>query len=133
MPKIKDAKGAEMKHTQLLVDSENGGIHLVYHETAVMSLLPTGVTLRDGGWQTTTTLRRINQGAEIFRIPLSVYLKDGKWIIRFGRTGMECAFEDGMEFPPGALGMSVAEMEDASLHVNKTRRPKDAATSSVEL
>ena len=83
-----------MKHTSVF---EQGDMQVLrYHSTNVMSVTDTTVILDSGGWQTATTKRRLEQGAEIFGLKLGVYQKDRKWWVRLA-DGSTIPFKDGMK------------------------------------
>lgn len=81
--------------TATSIERKNGGLVSVrYHSTEVVRVAADGtVTLNTGGWRTVTTKARMNQAANEFGLPYSVYQEKGDWFValhtaekRFAKT-----------------------------------------------
>lgn len=73
---------------------ETGVTHVVYHNTKVVSFNPDQIILNSGGWETTTTKRRMNQTSNQFNLGYSVYQKGGMWFVDYNEKTY--TFYDGM-------------------------------------
>ena len=78
------------------VYSDDEGLHVRYHNTRVVSAAGRTVTLRNGGWYTATTKKRMNQFAYQYGYRFWVYQKDFAWYVDTPEG--ELQFEDGMTF-----------------------------------
>ena len=58
------------------VSNSDGVTRIVYHRTTVVRFDADDITLQDGGWQTVTTKRRMNQASEYFNLGFQVYQKN---------------------------------------------------------
>jgi hypothetical protein len=76
-------------------------IEIFYHSTCVVTIDNSGelpiVTLRSGGWHTSTTKRRMNQAAQEYKLGFCVYQEKFNWYVGFA-SGIKLQFEDGMKF-----------------------------------
>ena len=78
MAQVREVRGVA---TNIFTDAE--GTHIQYHSTRVVTLHKDGsVTLRTGGWRTSTTRLRMNQTFNQFGLPLKVYQKDYEWFVK---------------------------------------------------
>jgi hypothetical protein len=66
---------------------------VMYHNTEVVNLTNNVLTLRNGGWKTSTTKSRINQYAGHL---VGVYQKGGEWFVKIGCRS-PIPFVDGMK------------------------------------
>jgi hypothetical protein len=80
------------------VFTEDSTTKLVYHNTVVFALdrIEGTVKLRNAGYLTSTTKRRIQQAFDEFLYGWTIYQKDYTWYVRTGR-GLIVEFFDGME------------------------------------
>ena len=86
---------ASMTHTT--IETKDGWTRMVYHNTCVAAyeckegsnaMVPTyAVKLNTGGYFTATTKKRMNQFAEMFDLPFSVYQDKGEWNVRMLQDG----------------------------------------------
>lgn len=100
--KVKKVANNTWRHT-----SEHGVERIILHKTAVLTEFPGGgVILKTGGWDTRTTMDRINRFGRGF----GVWSERGDWYVRVHESGKKYAFVDGMmvnvstgavEFPGG--------------------------------
>ncbi len=67
--------------TATKVREENGMTHVRYHNTDVVSFNDSVVILRTDGWKTVTTKARMNQTANEYNLPFSVYQDKGQWMV----------------------------------------------------
>lgn len=80
-------------------DTEAGCIQ--YESTKIVEWDTSRITLRNGGWETVTTKRKLNQAALQFGLPYGVYQTKGEWFV-FARNDKGYAgdtiapFVDGM-------------------------------------
>ena len=63
--------------------TENGTIHVQYHDTRVVSFNEETVTFRTGGWQTVTTKLRMNQASNQFGLGWGVSQKNYQWYVSY--------------------------------------------------
>ena len=70
---------------------------IVYQRTAIVTFDRDSVTLRNGGWQTVTTKRKMNQASHQFGLGYSVFQKDFSWFVTLP-NGATIPFMDGMTF-----------------------------------
>lgn len=76
---------------------KNGVTQIKYYSTIIMEVFPDGrVTIRDGGWSTPSTKRRINYFLEEFGVQGKVFQKDFDWY--FYRHGKEVPFNGEITF-----------------------------------
>ena len=54
-----------------------------YHDTEVVGLDDSRIILNSGGWNTVTTLRRMNQAAQRFLLHFHVYQEKHEWFVKF--------------------------------------------------
>ena len=54
------------------------------------------ITLNSGGWQTTTTKKRINEACRAIELKIVVYQEKHKWFVGVGPDGPSVPFYDGM-------------------------------------
>ena len=67
--------------TKIEVD-DDGTINVYYHDTVILKKSNDGnVVLNTGGWNTTTTKRRMNQASELYDLGFSVYQRDHEWYV----------------------------------------------------
>ena len=65
------------------------GPTVYYHDTAVVTVTPSTITLDTGGWWTVTTKLRMNQAAAEYDLGYHVYQRAGVWYVRYrGETIM---------------------------------------------
>jgi hypothetical protein len=75
-----------------VITTENLTI-VYYHNTPVVSFTPSYITLDTGGWETSTTKRRMNQVSAEFNLGYSVYQKKGEFICAY--AGAKFLFDFG--------------------------------------
>jgi hypothetical protein len=65
-----------------------GNLVVTYHSTDVVTVKPDGtVELRTGGWRTATTLQRMRQASNQYKLGYSVYQKAYAWFVEWkGQT-----------------------------------------------
>lgn len=71
---------------------------LKFHQTEVVKFDDASIILDSGGYQTVTTLRRMNQAANLWRLNFHVYQRDFIWWVQFLPYGSEAPipFYDGI-------------------------------------
>jgi hypothetical protein len=86
------------------IAGDENGTHVTYVSTRVVSWSARTVTLRNGGWDTVTTRRKMNQASNQFNLDFCVYRDKGETYVRQpGMTWEDCKrslvpFMDGMSF-----------------------------------
>lgn len=65
-----------------------------YIETDIVTWSAQAITLRNDGWQSVTTKRKMNQAALQFGLNFGVYQKAGNWFVTY--AGQTMPFVDGM-------------------------------------
>lgn len=74
----------------------DGGTEVTYAETKIVHVHPDrSVTLRNGGYSTVTTKRKMNQAANQFGLGFSVWQKAFDWFVT-DRRGVTVPFVNGM-------------------------------------
>ena len=68
--------------TATKVTERDGMTHVRYHSTDVVSFDSSKVILRTDGWKTATTKARMNQTANEYNLPFSVFQDKGQWFVR---------------------------------------------------
>jgi hypothetical protein len=68
------------------------------HDTIIVEFTPNLIHLNTGGWNTTTTKRRMNQIAEQFKLGYRVFSENFQWYVRIFDTGQEVPFNDSITF-----------------------------------
>lgn len=76
------------------IAQDNGSTVVTYHRTRVVSFNDKSINLRDGGYQTVTTKRRINEVSVTFGLGLQVYQTNFDWFVKHG--GNVYSFHDRM-------------------------------------
>lgn len=76
------------------VSNSDGVTRIVYHRTTVVRFDADDITLQDGGWQTVTTKRRMNQASEYFNLDFHVYQENFVWFVLWKGETLE--YHDGM-------------------------------------
>lgn len=76
------------------VNNSDGATRIVYHQTAVVRFDADSITLCDGGWQSVTTKRRMNQASEYFNLNFHVYQENFVWFVLWKGETLE--YHDGM-------------------------------------
>lgn len=90
-------------HTTVAADAQ-GFTVVTYVATAIVSFNRNVITLRNSGWDTVTTRRKMNQAANQFGLSYSVYREKGETFVRLpDKTWEDCKahpvpFVDGMTF-----------------------------------
>ena len=69
-------------------------IRVILHNTCVVEVTPTEITLNSGGWKTTTTKARMNQTSNQFGLGFGVFQKDFDWFVSW--DGKDIPFQDNM-------------------------------------
>lgn len=82
--------------TATKIRTEAGVTFVRYHATDVVAFTADRITLNSGGWRTATTKARMNQTAQEFGLPFSVFQNKGEWFVTIGVKIVE--FKDGMQF-----------------------------------
>jgi hypothetical protein len=102
--RVKRRRNPVFKHrgtrkTATMETRDSDGIHIRYHNTEIVTAHTDGrVTLRSGGWLTSTTKKRMNQVADAFALNFQVYQKRHNWFVVVGDKTLP--FTDGMTFSP---------------------------------
>lgn len=80
MPKTSNVVGS---HKTAVYTDSDGSLCVKYHNTVVWKRAPNGVvTLNNGGYQTVTTKRRMNEAfRQYVANPWGVFQKKGEWYI----------------------------------------------------
>ena len=69
------------------ITTDNGTTEVVYHSTKVVKFNSETITLNTGGWDTTTTKRRMNQVSDTYGLEYRVFQKNWDWFVEFnGKT-----------------------------------------------
>ncbi len=76
------------------VNTSDGATRIVYHQTAVVRFDADTITLRDGGFLSATTKRRMNQASEAFSLGFRVWQKNFIWYVDWKGETLE--YHDGM-------------------------------------
>jgi hypothetical protein len=77
------------------VFNEDGWYKVVYHSTCIVKWNEDQIILDNGGWQTATTKKKMNQAANQFNLGFQVYQEDFDWFVYLDMvTPFE--FENGM-------------------------------------
>lgn len=77
------------------------GKHVKLYNTEIVSLHADGtVTLRSGGYQTDTTMRRMNEVSKQWGLGFNVHQRKHQWFVSI--NGNEVMYSDGMNFNPTA-------------------------------
>lgn len=85
----------EFRGTATSLRSDNGWMIGRYHGTDVIRWNDSVIILDSGGYQTTTTKRRMNAASIQFGLGFIVFQKDFQWFVSVGDRDLE--FSDGME------------------------------------
>ena len=68
--------------TKIEVD-DDGTVNVRYHNTIILKKSNDGnVILNTGGWNTTTTKRRMNQASELYDLDFYVYQRNHEWYVK---------------------------------------------------
>lgn len=74
-----------LSHYRTSVETdEQGKTRVVYYATAVVVFDRGEIVLNTGGWWTATTRLRMNQASREFGLEYLVFMKEGKWYVRYG-------------------------------------------------
>jgi len=65
--------------TSTTIVHEGETIKIIYHSTVVVEISKKNIILNTGGWNTSTTKRRMNQASKHFSLGFNVYQKNFKW------------------------------------------------------
>jgi hypothetical protein len=84
------------------VGCESGTTYVQYHDTRVVQWDDYSITLRSGGWETTTTKARMAQASNQFKLRFYVFQKDFNWYVKTP-AGETVEFYDGITFPRATL------------------------------
>lgn len=76
------------------ISQDNGSTVVTYHSTQVVSFNDKLINLRDGGHQTVTTKRRMNEASATFGLGFQVYQVNFDWFVKYG--GKVYPFSDNM-------------------------------------
>ena len=76
-------------------DLPTGETVVRYHATNVVVFNKDKIVLNSGGWQTTTTKKRMNQASEAFDLGYSVYQDKWDWYVSLN-NGETIEFCDGL-------------------------------------
>ena len=69
------------------ITTDNGTTEVVYHSTKVVKFNSETITLSTGGWDTTTTKRRMNQVSDTYGLEYRVFQKNWDWFVEYeGKT-----------------------------------------------
>ena len=82
------------KKTATKVESDRYGTVVTYHGTEVVAFNKREIVLRNGGYRTVTTKRRMNQVSDEFCLGFRVFQKDHDWFVEY--RGETHEFFDGM-------------------------------------
>ncbi len=88
-----------VKNNTIAVFNDRKSIKVLYHKTIVIDANAKKVTIRNGGWDTTSTRLVINRGLE--KLMLSHwYLEHSKGItyLRNSKSGFKCIFNNEESF-----------------------------------
>lgn len=80
--------------TMVTIDGEVKTLR--YHNTDVVKVDESIVAVKSGGWETTTTKKKINLAFALFGIEASVYQSKGDWYLV--ANGQTMPFTNGMTF-----------------------------------
>ena len=68
--------------TKIKIDNE-GTINVIYHNTNILQYSTDGnVILNTGGWDSSTTKRRMNQASELYDLGFYVYQRNYEWYVK---------------------------------------------------
>ena len=76
------------------VTMDNNVLMVAYHNTPVVKVTDTEITLNTGGWYTATTKRRMNQASLSYGLGFAVYQVNHSWYIDY--KGDTIPFEDNI-------------------------------------
>ena len=62
---------------------------VVYHQTAVVSFNEDTILLNTGGYETRTTMLRMNQTSKVYNLGFEVFQKDFTWYVKFNEVTKE--------------------------------------------
>jgi hypothetical protein len=99
-------KGVYMKNevgshkTSVIMDNDNV-LMVTYHNTIVVKVSDDEIVLNSGGWQTSTTKRRMNQASLQYNLGFSVYQSDFCWYVSY--NGDIIPFKDNMILKRGVF------------------------------
>lgn len=62
---------------------ENGATIVRYHQTDILKFNEDKIILNTGGWNTTTTKKRLNQASAQFGLNYHVYQKNYDWLVEY--------------------------------------------------
>lgn len=79
------------------IAARNGNTTITYHSTAIVEFDHECIILRDGGYQTVTTKRKMNQAALQFGLPYGVCQRKGLWFV--AQRGPKGEWLEGTERP----------------------------------
>jgi hypothetical protein len=83
----------QVRGTATTVSRTGGIISVVYHSTEVVRVEANGdITLRNGGWRTSTTKMRMNQASNQYGLGFTVYQKRGLWFVKSGHNEPDIEF-----------------------------------------
>jgi hypothetical protein len=69
------------------IGHEQGCQYVQYHATKIVEWNSDVIVLRDGGWQSVTTKRKMNQTAMMFGLGFTVFQIKGSWYVSYeGKT-----------------------------------------------
>ena len=84
--------------TSVTMDKDNV-LMVAYHNTIVVRVSDEELILNSGGWQTSTTKRRMNQASLQYNLGFSVYQADFCWYVSY--NGNVIPFKDNMVLKRG--------------------------------
>ena len=82
------------KKTATKVESDRYGTVVTYHATEIVTFNKHDIVLRNGGYRTVTTKRRMNQVSDEFGLGFRVFQKDHDWFVDY--KDVVHKFFDGM-------------------------------------
>lgn len=80
---------------QTKVERSSTVVTVYHHRTPIIEFNSDVIVLRNGGWQSVTTKRKLNAAAKQWNLGFSVYQKDFTWYVTMP-NGETTEFESGM-------------------------------------
>ena len=80
------------------IESENGNVYCYLWGTPIADVTADKITLRSGGYRTTTTKSRLNALLRLTGRKLSIYQQNFVWYVYDGALGERVEFHDGITF-----------------------------------
>lgn len=71
----------KLSNYRTTISEQNGLMTVVYVSTPIVQWNSNKIILNNGGYQTVTTKRKMNQAASQFDLPYQVYQKNYQWFV----------------------------------------------------